>query len=62
MVVASAAGCKLLLSVGRHIDINAATLSLTDGAQLITETDTNGQGNAGTIKVNAVLMSHFWQF
>ncbi|MEH1912157.1 MAG: filamentous hemagglutinin N-terminal domain-containing protein [Nostoc sp.] len=34
-----------------NIDINAATLSLTDGAQLATST--LGQGNAGNVRVNA---------
>ncbi|MBR8836578.1 MAG: filamentous hemagglutinin N-terminal domain-containing protein [Stigonema ocellatum SAG 48.90 = DSM 106950] len=36
---------------GGNININAATLSLKDGARL--EASTLGQGNAGTIKVNA---------
>jgi large exoprotein involved in heme utilization and adhesion len=43
---------------GGNIDINAATLSLTDGAQLVTRTssafDTHpaGQGDAGNININ----------
>jgi filamentous hemagglutinin family protein len=36
---------------GGNIDINAATLSLTDGAQL--SASTSGQGNAGNISINA---------
>ncbi|MBD2559722.1 filamentous hemagglutinin N-terminal domain-containing protein [Nostoc linckia FACHB-391] len=36
---------------GGNIDINATSLSLTDGSQLITPT--YGQGNAGNIRVNA---------
>ncbi|MDZ7968376.1 MAG: filamentous hemagglutinin N-terminal domain-containing protein [Nostoc sp. DedSLP03] len=36
---------------GGNIDINAATLSLTDGASL--ETSTLGQGNAGNVTVSA---------
>ncbi|MFN6455017.1 MAG: beta strand repeat-containing protein [Nostoc sp. EfeVER01] len=36
---------------GGNIDINAATLSLTDGAQLLTAT--RGRGNAGNITIQA---------
>ncbi|MBG1245174.1 beta strand repeat-containing protein [Nostoc sp. NZL] len=36
---------------GGNIDINATSLSLTDGSQLVTPT--YGQGNAGNIRVNA---------
>jgi filamentous hemagglutinin family protein len=36
---------------GGNIDIDAATLSLTDGAQLATST--LGQGNAGSVKITA---------